>query len=774
MQTSHNSSHWPPECKFAKATGQAARELSLGVLLVAVLAALVVGVAAVIWLPAAVRANEALTAGTARFLSLSEVTKAGLLFATGETDRYVEAPTLGADISVDVSGPVARTRVTQHFRNPSSVHVEAVYVFPLPPGAAVDTLKMVVGTRIIIGEIKERQAAKVRYEEAKAAGQKAGLIEQERPNIFTSSVANIGPKETVVIQIEYQETPRQTAGEFSLRIPLVVAPRYVPGPVLQTVDFDANGKGWGQVVDPVPDHERLGGPVLDPRKSAPVNPVTLAVRLDPGFPLGAVTSNTHKVHVKAEGASATWITLDDGAVPADRDFELVWTAAPGHVPTVGLFRELVAGSDYVLAYVMPPAATGTLDQRPREIVFVIDNSGSMGGESMDQAKASLIYALGRLAPTDRFNVIRFDDTMERLFEDTVPAVRDRISQAIAFVAALEASGGTEMLAPLQSALTDARPNDSAFLRQVVFLTDGAIGNEQQMFDSVASRRGRSRVFMIGIGSAPNTYLMERLAEMGRGTYTNIASTAEVADRMRSLLAKLESPAVTDLQVRFTDAAAEVTPDPVGDLYRGEPLVIAAKVALLTGALEISGDIGGTPWTTSVPLDKAAISSGISKLWARRKITDAEVAATLGQIDRAEADRRVLTLALEHSLVSHMTSLLAIDKTPTRPAGAELVRAEVPLNLPAGWDFDKVFGKPRPDSAFGDEGLTAPLEDAVARVIEASAAAQPVPGAVTNPVKSLALPATATDGELRLFLGIVLLLAGLLLTGITRLRNPTHA
>lgn len=705
-----------------------------------------------------------------RFVSLAEMTQSALLFATGAADRYVEAPTLGTDMTVEVAGPVARTRVTQRFRNPSDVHVEAVYVFPLPQNAAVDTLKMVVGNRVIVGEIKARQEAKLIYEEAKAAGQKASLLEQERPNIFTSSVANIGPKESVVIQIEYQETPSQTGDAFSLRIPLVVAPRYAPPPVLQTVDFDVNGQGVGRIIDDVPDRDRLGGPVLDPRKTAPINPVTLSVRLDPGFALGAVTSSTHKINVRAEAGTAMRVTLDEGAVPADRDVELTWTAAPGHTPTVGLFRETVGEGDYVLAYVMPPAGAAVPDERAREIVFVIDNSGSMGGESIDQAKASLIYALGRLNGRDRFNVIRFDDTMDRLFEDTVPADRDRITQAIAFVSGLQAAGGTEMLAPLQSALTDPRPTDGSYLRQIVFLTDGAIGNEQQMLDAVAQRRGRSRVFMIGIGSAPNNYLMERLAELGRGTFTNIASTGEVAERMRALFAKLESPAVTDLRASFTAAGAEVTPDPLGDLYRGEPLVIAAKVAAVTGSLEISGRIGDEPWSASVPLDTAITANGISKLWARRKITDAEVLGTIGTIDRTETDRRVLALALDHHLVSRLTSLVAVDKMPGRPAGAKLVRADVPLNLPAGWDFDKVFGEAR-----GGEEMTWPMEEAVARVIEASAALQAQPGApVTNPAAAIRLPATATDAELRLALGIALLIVGLLLTGILRMRHPTHA
>src|SRR5262245_22305957 len=200
-------------------------------------------------------------------------------------ERYVEAPLVATDVDLVVSGPTARARVTQIFHNPTDGWVEAVYVYPLPEGGAVDTLKMVVGDRVIVGDVKDRASARDAYEQAKSAGQKASLIEQERPNIFTNSVANIGPHETVVVQIEYQEPVRQSGNEFSLRVPLVVAPRYIPAPIVQTVDF-GGAQGWGRVADdPVPDRDRITPPVLDPRQNAPVNPVAITIRLQPGFPL---------------------------------------------------------------------------------------------------------------------------------------------------------------------------------------------------------------------------------------------------------------------------------------------------------------------------------------------------------------------------------------------------------------------------------------------------------------------------------------------------------
>src|SRR5215468_2132719 len=650
---------------------------------------------------------EGEVAGLPVVASLADARIGSLLLRQGE--QYVEAPRLATDIDIAVSGPTSRARVTQIFNNPTKNWVEAIYVNPLPDGGAVDILKMVIGDRIVVGEIKERVEAKVIYEAAKRSGRKATLIEQERPNIFTNSVANIGPGETVVVQIEYQEPVHRSGNISSLRVPLVVAPRYNPAPVVQTVDLERGG--WGKTnepaSDPVPDRRRITAPVLDPRVEAPTNPVAIAVHLNAGFPLGDVKSHHHAVKIDAPSDDVRIIRLDNHVVPADRDFELTWTPGAAAAPSVGLFREHVGNAEYVLALMTPPMLADAQKQAlPREMVFVIDNSGSMGGTSITQAKASLLFALDRLKPGDRFNVIRFDHTMDAVFADTVAADAGNIAHAKAFVSALQASGGTEMVPPMKAALSDRRGLDSQYLRQVVFLTDGEIGNEQELFDTIAAMRGRSRVFMVGIGSAPNSFLMTRAAEIGRGTFTHIGSVDQVQERMRELIEKLESPIVTGLTASYTGGAMDATPDALPDLYRGEPIVIAAKIGASDGMLEIKGMIGDRPWTVTLPVAKAAEGTGLSKLWARRKITDAEMAHRLGQASAEETDKRILALALEHHLVSRLTSLVAVDATPSRPEGARLTRAELPLNLPAGWDFDKVFGNERKG---GDTPAPQPLE-----------------------------------------------------------------
>lgn len=773
-----------------------------------------VSLAAVVFLVAAFGialffAGSARAQSTAPFMAPGEARTGTLLLKAEAEGRFIEAPRLGTDFDVTISGPTARGRLTQHFTNPTEGWVEAVYVFPLSEDAAVDSLKMVIGERAVIGEIKERGEAKAIYERAKAEGRKAALVEQERPNLFMHSVANIGPGESVVVQLEWQQAVPFAGDQFSLRLPLVVAPRYNPKPIVQTVDLRPDGSGWGQVVDPVPDRDRITSPVLDPRENAPINPVSLTVSLKAGFELGDVKSHHHEIDTDVISGNEQVVKLKDGAVPADRDFELTWSAKAGTVPGVGLFHENVNGEDYILAFVTPPVmdeanngekpdekAEGmSLEEMPREVVFVIDNSGSMGGTSIKQARASLIYGLDRLRDGDRFNIIRFDNTFSQLFPRSVAATQGNRSRAKAFVASLEASGGTEMLAPMAAALRDfgsgvdaGRSNE---LRQVVFLTDGAIGNEKQLLELIGAERGRSRVFMVGIGSAPNSYLMTRAAEVGRGSFTHIGSAEQVETRMRDLFAKLESPVITNLRASLGEVDGDITPDPLPDLNRGEPVVLAAKVARMDGTLKLDGMIGNQPWTLSLPLSAASAGKGISKVWARRKIRDGEVAMRLGRIKREDGDATILSLALTHSLVSRLTSLVAVESEISRPKDARLTRADLPLNLPAGWDFDKVFG------ARGERADGMPLQDLDQRADGAGAVApgdavaggralngqNSAPAQTTMPrvqrskfagvaatsgpgngggIMSLhsggaVLPQTATDAELRMMIGLLALL-----------------
>jgi len=638
---------------------------------------------------------------------------------------------LGTHYEVRVSGRIARTRVVQAFRNGGRQWAAATYLYPLPEEGAVDSLKMVVGQRVIVGEIRRRAEAAEIYERAKAAGQKAALVEQQRPNMFTTRVANIAPGETVLIEIEYQAPVQVRGGEHSLRLPLVVGPRYVPPRTLTGNEALA-------------DANAVTAPLLDPRRGDPLNPVSIEVHLQPGFPIANLASPYHPIRIEEGPDGGRVVRLADGEVPANRDFALSWRSAAADA-AIGLFRERVGERDYLMAMLTPPVDDRRRPAPPREMIFVIDNSGSMAGASMEQAKTSLIHALMTLRPADRFNVIRFDDTMTQLFDAPVAATRDQVALAERFTNALEATGGTEMLPALRAALVDPTPADGR-IRQLIFMTDGAISNEAEMLEALGSSRGRSRVFMVGIGSAPNSHLMGRMAEVGRGGYTHIGDTGEVNARMAELLDRLTRPAVTDLEVRIAGANAEVTPEQLPDLYAGEPVVVLARADRLGGTLEVSGRIGGRPWRQSVALADAVEGPGVARLWARRRIAEVEVAATLGAIEQQAASDAIARLGLDFALVSRETSLVAVDRTPSRPRGARLTEEELPLNLPHGWDFDALFGG---DANAGERG------------------AQP-----DDQAEQLDLPQTGTAAATLMRNGALLLL--LALAGLAALRRRKSA
>jgi Ca-activated chloride channel homolog len=414
----------------------------------------------------------------------------------------------------------------------------------------------------------------------------------------------------------------------------------------------------------------------------------------------------------------------------------------------------VNGKDYLLATVTPPVAASAAKLRPRETIFVIDNSGSMDGPSMVQAKDALLLGLGKLAGGDQFNIVRFDDTMELLFPQAVPADALNIQTAKSFVSSLQANGGTEMIAPLQAALQDNQATAQTHLRQVIFITDGAIGNEQQMFALLTQKLGRSRVFMVGIGSAPNSYLMTHAASLGRGTFTFIGDATQVTARMDELFTKLGNPVVTGLSAKLWAGEAALTPALLPDLYLGEPLLLMGEAKSFSGDLTITGKIGDAPWQVTLPLKAAAPAKGMSKLWAHRRITDIEVSATLGTLSPDAASREVLAVALAHQIVSSQTSLIAVDKTPKRPAHEKLTRADVPLNLPAGWNFDKVFGKDVPASA-------PKQRDASADYLQLAANDTPITSeqALQNQVE---LPQTATPATLLALLSVLMMVLAALL------------
>jgi Ca-activated chloride channel family protein len=587
--------------------------------------------------------------------------EAGLLLRTSDDGSSIAAPVLGSTIEVRVTGIVARAKVTQIFMNPGSEWVEGVYVFPLPEGAAVDTLRLVVGDRVLEGVIQEKEEAQQTYEEAKQAGVKASLLQQQRPDVFTNSVANIGPGETVEVTIELQQVVRFTGGRFSLRFPMVVAPRYGEGPGLAPPAL----------------------PAAIINRNGPVNPFALHVDLAAGFPLGRVESPTHAIVVEAGPKFRYAVDLADGLAPADSDFVLEWTPAVGREPRAVLYSEEVDGETYALLMVMPPdAPEASASRLPREAVFVIDTSGSMEGSSIQQAREALLLALDRLQPSDWFNVVEFNSEARALFPDSVPATAAAIEKARAWVRALVSTGGTEMLSALQIALRGGQER-TALVQQVIFATDGQVSNYDELFQFISANLGNRRLFMVGIGSAPNVHFLRKAAEFGRGTFTQIDDVSEVAREMGALFSQLEDPMLRQIEVGWSDAAAEPWPARVPDLYLGEPLVVSAKLSGPVG-VNVAGVRGDKAWEDSFPAAAKVKRAGLDKLWARRKV-DALVGSLFQGADAEEVQKAVTELGLRHHLVTDHTSLVAVDVAPTAPAGVPLTKHVLSVNPPEGWD-----------------------------------------------------------------------------------------
>ena len=653
----------------------------------------------------------------------AEAWPAGLFFRSGRSDALLEAPSLKTDVVIRITGEVARTQVRQRFVNPADVWLEGVYVFPLPEGSAVDRLIMEVGDRRIAGRILPRKEAEAVYKQAAAEGRKASLLSSERPNVFVTSVANVGPGEAITVEIEYQDRALYRDGRFELRFPMTVAPRYTPGggetPLVSAPQPTPAAQPTLQPIDHGPTHllpdpndapgRDLFGPVRKPGGPRQ-NRLSLAVHLDAGLPLAEVESLYHAVTVEPESDSRRIVTLAEGSVPANRDFVLAWTPRTGAAPKASLFAEEVDDETYLAVTLVPPrlaggsaeagaAGTGapTAGKVARELILIVDTSGSMQGPSLDQAKRALLLALDRLDADDRFNVIRFDSVTEALFDQPRRADPANLLKAAAYVASFRADGGTEMRPALDLALK--QPKSEEHLRQIVFLTDGAVGNETELFATIAARLDDARLFTVGLGSAPNGYFMRKAAEVGRGSFVFIGDLDETGARMGELFAKLENPVLTNLAIGWPSAAGtqvELHPSPLPDLYAGETVTFTARLGgvpldQLDGELLVTARSGAERWQQRVPLAGLRPAPGVAALWARAKIAGIRDGLHLGK-DPEEVREMATRVALKHRLVTAYTSLVAVDDRVARPRGAPHERRELPRELPEGWSYEHVFGE----------------------------------------------------------------------------------
>ena len=598
----------------------------------------------------------------------------------------VEAPRLHTEVHMDVSGIIARVEVRQRFHNASPQWVEGIYAFPLPENSAVNQLHMQVGERIIVGEVREKVEAQQLFQQARANGQRASVVHQQRPNIFRTAVANIGPDETIVITIAYLQVLDQQGGRYSVRFPLTITPRYIPGTTPA-----ASG-----VITPETPVRALSLSAHDPHDVATLadlqpafahantsrHSVSFEVNLDAGVPLGNLSSAYHGI--KVDNHHDTYrVRLADETIVPDRDFELAWTPLVRGGPAAALFRERTESGEHVLLMFMPPQERTPI-AADREVIFIIDTSGSMSGISIEQARQALLSGLATLKPADTFNLIQFNSTHEALFEAPVQATQGNIALAHRYVLGLQANGGTEMFSALSAAF--AMPRGREHIRQILFITDGAVSNEVELMRLIKESLNDARLFTVGIGSAPNGYFMRTAAQMGRGTFTYIGSVDEVETRMNELFNKLTLPVLTDITLQWPNGVTpEYAPAQVSDLYADEPIVISARApASSQGVLTITGRTNGV-WTRQIALDGAQSHPGVATLWARNRVADL-MNLQANRVADTDIRAQVLPLALEYQLVTKYTSLIAVDKTPVRRPDEPLASTRIESTKPLGQNW----------------------------------------------------------------------------------------
>ena len=613
-------------------------------------------------------------------INLDDVESGQLLMRSG--NKLSSAILLSTDIKIAVAGSSSRTIVSQRFINTSETWAEGVYVFPIGENAAVDTLKLRIGEKFIEGIIKEKFEAKVIYEEAKAEGKKASLIEQQKPNLFTNNIANIGPGEVVVVQIEFQSKLISKDGTWELRVPLVSAPRYDISVIEEKIEFGSSGFSNKSINADY--NENIDVKILDEKEL--FNPVEIFIDLNTGFDLNSVKSAFHKVNIDKLSNGHHKISLP-GPISSDRDFVLRWTAKDKDTQT-SLFKETQGNQEHLLLTLNPPLTNKNKYSPNREIIFIQDISGSMGGEPLRQSKIGLEMAIKRLKPSDKFNIVLFNDRYSSYAENPVLATAKERDKAIRYVRRLNSYGGTEMYPALKYALKNFK-SEKSVLKQLIFLTDGAVTQESKLFSLINRELKTARLFTIGIGSAPNSFFMSRAAELGRGSHIYIGDMDEISNRMTDLFGKIENPVITDLELILPKGfVAEVYPNPLPDLYAGDPLSIAIRGKNASGIAKVIGKIGNQKWVARVTLDQGSDQIGIAKLWAREKISNLErnrISLSPNASQKADIDSELLQTALNYGLVSRLTSMVAVDITPSRPQGINFDTSKLKVAIPNGWD-----------------------------------------------------------------------------------------
>lgn len=610
-----------------------------------------------------------------------DVPGCGALMATlpGETEQ-VPVPLKHTDVQGDIQSYIASVSVTQQFHNPYDSKIEAVYVFPLPQNAAVNDFIMTVGERKIRGVIREREEAEKIYKAARSQGYVASLMTQERPNIFTQKVANIEPGKQIDINIKYFNTLQYDDGWYEFVFPMVVGPRFNPPCTSDGVGAVARGdqgtSGQKTEVQYLAPNERSG------------HDISLALNLDAGLKIEDIRSVNHRIEKKNGGPSGSSEQLSvrlaaDDTLP-NEDFVLRFRVAGRQVQTSLMAHQSDEGKYFTLvAY--PPHELEHQARCPLEMIFVLDCSGSMRGAPMKQAKAAVASALNDLRPDDSFQIIRFSSNASQLGGSPLLATPRNIRRGLKYLNSLSGTGGTQMIEGMRAALDF--PHDDSRLRVVSFMTDGFIGNEAKVLSNIQQRLGDSRIFSFGVGQAPNRFLMDRMALLGRGAVAYLSLNDNAEDVMDRFAQRISHPAMTEITVDWGDARVDdVYPNRLPDLIVGRHIVLTGRYEGELESVRIRGLVNGELTQLDVPVSSALEHTAIPAVWARMKIADLINRSMYEPNEGFDLKNSVTQVALKHNLMSSYTAMIAVDSM-TKTVGDFGTTVAVPVPVPNGTRYE---------------------------------------------------------------------------------------
>ncbi|MCA9294513.1 MAG: VWA domain-containing protein [Phycisphaerales bacterium] len=595
--------------------------------------------------------------------------------------RVIPVPLEHTDVKASIAGYIGSVNVKQQYHNPFDVKIEATYVFPLPDDAAVNDFVMTIGNRTIRGIIREREEALQLYNQARAQGYTASLLQQERPNIFMQKVANIEPGKRIDIDITYYHTLAYDDGWYEWVFPMTVGPRYNPQGFHDGVGAAPRGvagqTGQATEVQYLAPNERSG------------HDIALQLDIEAGVPIEEIVCKSHVIEQRAYSASRTLVELAGADSIPNKDFVLRYRVAGDRVKTGFLTHRTDRGS-YFTFMMYPPSSLRDLERGPVELIFVLDCSGSMSGRPIEQAKAAIERGLSHLRPEDSFQIIRFSHNASQLGARPLAATAENIERGKQYLASLHGGGGTEMIEGIKAALDF--PHDDNRLRYVVFATDGFIGSEQQILSAMSTRLGAARVFSFGVGQAPNRYLMDRMASVGRGVAAYISLNDSAVDAMDRFFERVSHPAMSEIAIDW-DAfgATQVFPANAPDLFVGRPVVFTGKLdGDMPGELVVTGRVGGKERVLHIDVTRGETADhpALAAVWARNAIKDLTSRSVYETINDLQGTVR--TLALEYRLVSAYTSFVAVDSL-VRTDGDHGISVTVPVHVPEGVRYDTTVG-----------------------------------------------------------------------------------